>query len=205
MSLIATTRIPSARSATTRTRGATLLGAAVLSMLAACGDSTVAPGGELELVSRVTLTLTPVGGGTPLTTFIDDPDGNGPQAPSAQVGTLSLLRGVTYTGSVAFENRLRTPIEDITAEVRAEANEHRVFFTASSNGVTVTTTDVDPQNRPLGTLFSQAVSGSATVGAGTLRVVLCHYDNVPKLASFTSCTAETDIDLTFGFNVANPA
>jgi hypothetical protein len=176
------------------------LGSAVLVSLTACGESTTAPGGESEVISRVTLTLTPAAGGTTLTTYIDDADGNGPTAPSAQVAVPALTRGVTYTGTVKFENRLANPVEDITEEVEEEANEHRVFFTVTGTGVTVTTTDVDGQNRPLGLRFSKVVAGTAA--AGTTRVVLCHYDDAPKVASATSCTGETDIDVSFAFTIA---
>jgi hypothetical protein len=179
--------------------GATALAAALL--LAACGDSSTAPGGENELITRVTLTLTPAAGGTPLTAYIDDADGNGPQSPSAQVGALALRAGTTYTGTVKFENRLASPIEDITEEVEEEANEHRVYYTVAGglagSGLTITTTDRDPQGRPLGVTFS-AVAGSGAAGqSGTLRVVLCHYDDRPKVASSTSCQGETDIDVLF--------
>ena len=168
--------------------------------LTGCGDSSTAPGGESEVISRVTLTLTPSTGGTALTTYIDDGDGKGPQAPSAQVGVPALVKGVTYAGTVKFENRLKSPTEDLTAEVQAEANEHRVFYTVTGNGVTVTTTDVDGQNRPLGLRFNAAVGSTATAGA--LRVVLCHYDGVVKTAAATSCTSETDVDLSFTYTIA---
>lgn len=176
------------------------LGSALLFTLAACGDSATAPGGESEVISRVTLTLTPTTGAA-LTAYVDDPDGNGPQSPAAQVGTLALARGVTYTGTVKFENRLVNPPEDITTEVQAESNEHRVFYTVTGTGVTVTTTDTDTQGRPLGVRFTKAVAQSAT--GGTMRVVLCHYDDSTKSAAATTCTGDTDIDLTFAFTIAN--
>jgi hypothetical protein len=179
----------------------TLLVGAALVLLAGCGESSTEPGGESELISRVTITLTPPGGGAPITSFIDDPDGNGPRAPSAQSGALVLARNTTYTGTVRFENRLENPPEDITAEVQAEANEHRVFYTVSGSGVTVTTTDTDGQGRPLGLRFTTAVG--ATPAPGTMQVVLCHYDNVAKPAQATSCTAETDINVSFAYTVQN--
>src|SRR5690606_33537528 len=100
--------------------------ALLLLSAAACGESSTAPGGEQELISRVTLTFTPAGGGSAIVAYIDDPDGAGPQPPSAQVGDLSFTSGVTYTGQVQFLNRLVTPAEDITAEVVEESDEHRV-------------------------------------------------------------------------------
>lgn len=177
------------------------LGTGLLLALGACGESSTAPGGENEVISRVTLTLTPSTGGTALVTYIDDPDGNGPNAPTAQVAVPALARGVTYTGTVRFENRLSNPVEDITEEVREEANEHRVFYTVTGSGVTITTTDVDGQNRPLGLRFTKAVAATGAT-AGTTRVVLCHYDDTPKPTTATACTTETDIDVTFNYTIA---
>jgi len=183
-------------------RGVVLAGAGALVLaVSACGESSTAPGGDSEVISRVTLTLTPPAGGAVLSSFIDDSDGNGPTAPSAQVGTLALVRGITYSGTVKFENRLKTPAEDITTEVLAEANEHRVFYTVTNAGVTITTTDVDGQNRPLGIRFSKVVTPAAS-GIGTVRVLLCHYGSTGKLATATSCTGDTDISLTFNFTIA---
>ena len=178
-----------------------MLGSGALVLVAsACGDSSTAPGGESETISRVTLTLTPPAGAA-LTTYIDDGDGSGPTAPAAQVGVPALVKGVTYSGVVKFENRLSSPVEDITEEVKSESNEHRVFYTVTGNGVTVTTTDVDTQNRPLGVRFNTAVTGTAS-GNGTMRVVLCHYDGAAKVATATTCTGETDIDVTFNYTIA---
>jgi hypothetical protein len=176
---------------------------AVVTLLAgvsACGDSTTEPGGEEEVISRVTLRLTSAGGAVQ-TAYIDDADGNGPTAPSAQVGTLTLAKGASYTGSVVFENRLVTPAEDITTEVRAEANQHRVFYTVTANGVTLTTTDLDGQSRPLGLAFTKAAAASAATGAGTVQVQLCHYASITKPASESSCTGDTDIQVTFAIAV----
>jgi hypothetical protein len=176
--------------------------AAALLGVAACGESSTAPGGEQEVISRVTLTLSPVGFTAPVqTVFIDDPDGAGPQSPSAQVGTLSLVRGSSYTGIVKFENRLVNPPEDITEEVEEESNEHRVIYTVTGAGLVISTTDVDEQGRPLGIRFNAAAG--TTAGNGAVRVVLCHYGESPKPATATSCTVDTDIDVAFNFSIIN--
>ncbi len=180
------------------TAGTLALGA--LLSVSACGDSTTAPGGEQEIISRVTLSLTPTGGGAPIITYIDDPDGAGPLAPTPQVGALTLTAGATYTGRVLFENRLENPPENITDEVEAEADEHRVFYTVTGPGVSITTTDVDSQGRPLGITFS---ANASAAGAGNIRIVLCHYADNPKPAAATTCAFDTDIDVTFNYTVTN--
>jgi hypothetical protein len=171
--------------------------------LAACGDST-GPGSEQEVISRVSLVVTPSGGGTAQTIYIDDADGLGPGAPSAQVGTLNLVQGATYTGTVLFENRLESPPENITEEVEEEDDEHMVIYTVSGTGVTLATTDVDGSGRQLGVNYTITVGGGAATGARTLRVVLCHYDPTPKPATATTCGGDTDIDVTFNATVTTP-
>ena len=169
--------------------------------LAACGDST-GPGQEQEVISRVSLIVTPVGGGTAQTIYIDDADGLGPGAPSAQVGTLSLVQGRTYTGTVLFENRLVTPPENITEEVEEEDDEHMVIYTVGGGaGVAVVTTDTDRDGRQLGVNFRITADATAATGARTLRVVLCHYDSAPKPTTATACSGDTDIDVTFNATV----
>jgi hypothetical protein len=170
-------------------------------VLGACkGDSVTAPGGESEVISRVTVTLTPATGAA-VTAYIEDADGGGAGAPSAQVGALNLVRGTTYTGSVRFENRLVTPVVNITDEVVAEANEHRVYYTVSEGGVTLTTTDRDPAGRPLGVNFTLAVAPGAPVGQRIMRLVLCHYGDVAKPATSTRCDNDIDIDVSFALNL----
>ena len=177
--------------------------ALVALVASACGDSATAPGGESEVISRVTLSVTPQAGGTAQVVFIDDPDGNGPTAPSAQNGTLTLVSGTTYTGTVKFENRLKSPAEDITLEVEEEAEEHQVYYVISGTATTVTVTDTDGASRPLGLTYT--ITPGATAGPGTVRVVLCHYGDVAKPASGAACVGDTDIDLTFNFTVTAPA
>ena len=175
--------------------------AALTLLLASCkGDSITDPAGETEVISRVTLTLTPTTG-APITAYIDDPDGNGPTAPSAQVGTLSLPAGSSWTGAIKFENRTVSPVADITSEVQTEASAHRVFYTVAGTGVLVSSTDLDPAGKPLGLRFTAAAASSASAGARTLRVVLCHYDTQVKPAAETSCSVETDIDVSFALTV----
>lgn len=175
--------------------------AALLLTASACGDSSTGPGGEQELITRVTLTVTPALGGTEQVIYIDDPDGLGPTPPSAQVGDLTLLSGALYTGTVMFENRLSVPPEDITEEVAAESDEHGVIYTVAGTAAQFIINDTDNSGRPLG--ITTSVEGGSVAGDGTVRVVLCHYDAVVKPASATTCTGDTDIDVTFSFSVVD--
>lgn len=83
-------------------------------------------GEETEVISRVVLTFTPDGGGTPVVAQFDDPDGDGGM--SGVSDPITLAAGTTYTLGIEFFNGLETPAEDITAEVRAEAEEHLILI-----------------------------------------------------------------------------
>jgi len=173
--------------------------------LSACGDDPTAPvANEQELITEVTLSLTPVGGGPTITTTIADPDGPGPGAPNPQTATITLTPGETYDGSVAFWDRSDpADPENITLEVEEEADEHRVFYLISGmTGVSVpdASLDVDGLGVPLGLSFQVVVDPDAT-GAGTIRVILSHFDDQPK-GDGSQQSDETDVDVTFDASVS---
>lgn len=180
--------------------------ASVLTFAVACGDDPAAPddGNEQEVITDVTITLTPVGGGAAITATIADPDGEGPLPPTAQTGPINLTAGTTYDGSIGFFDRSDpNAVEDITAEVRAEADEHRVFYILSGfSGVAVpdASLDTDSSGAPVGVTFQVVVDATAS-GTGTIRVVLSHYDETPKGDGSTQSN-ETDADVSFSASVS---
>ena len=152
--------------------------------------------GEEELITRIVLTLT--GGGNTVTATANDPDGDGVDI---QTETLTLTSGVTYTGTIdLFNDTADEPGEmDIGAEVSEERDEHQLFYTyeATQGGadrVEVTVTDQDSNGLPVGLTFQVTVTGG-DAAAGTLNVVLSHYDDQPK--DGTTRSDETDVDVTF--------
>jgi hypothetical protein len=188
-------------------RNAHAAAAMVALALAACGDddNTGPDPGETELITRVTIALTPAAGGATQTAVINDPDGNGPTAPSAPSLTFALAPGATYNGAIALENASDpSNIVDITEEVEAEKEAHRFFYTpAGLTGVTIpdASLDQDANNAPVGLTFQVVVEpGAATGQNGTIRVVLSHYDVEPKGDGSTP-SDETDVDVTFAASV----
>ena len=181
--------------------------------LAAC-DSTD-PGdedsaGEQEVISNVTLTMTPRGGGESVTAeAVFNSAGE-----QERIETIALEAGQAYNGSIDLRNRFADGEEaDITAEVRAEAAEHQFFYVLTGlSGSTFTVTDqetdyaadaADPGEMRDGVLVGLAfdvVAGAA--GSGELQVVLGHYDERPKKAGESiGDTAERDIDIAFPVEV----
>jgi len=180
--------------------------AALISLIgvAACDDDPTAPeGNDQELITAVEVTLTPVAGGAALVSTITDPDGLGPLPPEAQDTPLALEAGATYTGTVRFLDASDPDdVEDITLEVQEEDDEHRVFYTVTGlTGVEVplASLDLDGNGAPLGLSF-QVVTGATSGGAGSLRVLLSHFDDEPK-GDGLAPSDETDADVSFTLTV----
>ena len=183
---------------------------AALALLAACSDNPAAPiegAGDPENISRVTITLAPVGTGTTVASVVVDPDGTTlPQAPRAPQGTLALVKGKTYNGSVALLNDLDpNNVVDITAEVRKESDFHRFFYSLSCAGVTVPTSslDLDSQTpgQPVGINFQVVVdANAASTTSCTLHVELHHFESAK--GDGLGSTFDTDLSLDFPVTVS---
>ena len=177
--------------------------------LAAC-DSTD-PGdegeaGEQEVISNVTLTMTPSGGGAAVTAeAVFNSAGE-----QESIETIALEAGQTYDGAIDLRNRFADGEEaDLTAEVRAEAAEHQFFYALTgASGVSLTVTDQETdyaadaadsdelrEGVPVGLTFD-VVAGAA--GNGQLQVVLGHYDErLKEVDESLDDTPERDIDIAF--------
>ena len=81
---------------------------------------------EEEVITTLSLTLMPNGGGSDIVFRFQDLDGDGGNSPILTGGTLAA--NTTYTGFVTLQNELESPAEDITVEVAAEAEDHQFFL-----------------------------------------------------------------------------
>ena len=156
--------------------------------------------GEEELITTLAVTLTPSGGGTPITVRFQDLDGEGGNPPV--VDKLAVTKGTDYNGSVQVLNETESPPENITEEVGEEAEAHQFFFETLGGFSTATVEYADKESdyatnsgvdHPVGIKFTLSVPGTAE--NGELRVILSHYDEGPKDGETQS--DETDIDVTF--------
>jgi hypothetical protein len=182
-----------------------LLVAAAFSLIAVIGckeDNPAEPEPEnpQELITKVTLTLTPAGGAAVTVTF-SDPDGDGGNAPT--IGTLTLKAGTTYNGTIELLDETKSPADTITTEIEEESDVHQFFYTPEGGivgRVTVVITDKDANNLPVGLEYTVTVTAGAAAN-GTLNVVLSHYDASPKDGITPS--DESDIDIDFPVNITN--
>lgn len=209
---------------TTLCRSAALFAVTAVGFTAiACDDPATPPAGagDPENISRITITLTPVGGGTAVSSFILDPDGTTlPQPPQAPSATLTLAKGVTYDGTIVLRNDIDpNNVINITTEVTNEANFHRFFYTITANattprdaiglptfdgsrGITVVNLNTDTQTptaQPFGTTFRVVVAAGAASGATTLNVQLHHFEAAKGDGLGT--TFDTDLDVSFPVSV----
>lgn len=163
-------------------------------------NSIPPPVNEEEVITTMTLTFTPVGGGTVVELKTQDLDGDGPDAPVVTISG-SFQSDTTYNGTVEFLNELEDPAEDITEEVAEESLEHQVFFTVTGGLGTMTYNDTDADGNPIGLDISFQTVSTGTPINGSITVTLRHESN--KNASgvsdgdITNAGGETDIEETF--------
>lgn len=168
-----------------------LLVATVL-LISGCDDDPE-PVNEEEVITTLTLTLTPNGGGTPVTLRFYDEDGDGSIQPQKTVSG-PLAANKTYAGVITLLNETETPAGNITEEVKEEADDHLFCFTITNANLTVNATDKDNNNLPVG-IETSWVTGAA--GAGTVKVVLRHQPG----AKTGNCPGAGDTDIEVDFDV----
>ena len=155
---------------------------------------------EEEVITTLNLTLTPVGGGTPVEFKFKDLDGDGGNPPVISVGKLDT--NTQYTGSIALFNELESPADTITLEVEEEADEHQFFFESTANGLTVAYDDADDNGKPLGIATTITTQGAST---GTLTITLRHEPIKDaagvSMGDITNAGGETDIEVTFDVGI----
>jgi hypothetical protein len=163
----------------------------------ACGDDDpTGPTNPNEVITTITLTMTPAGGGTPITATWDDPDGDGGNAPS--IDPITLQNGTNYTTAVTIFNKLANPTQEVTPEIFAERDEHQLFYTgtavkgpATSNTDTIIEqvhTDQDTNGFPIG--LSTTIN-TVKVGTGVMTVTLRHMPLVNGNTVKTATLADT--------------
>ena len=155
---------------------------------------------EEELITTVTYTLVPNGGGSTVVFNFSDPDGDGGEAPVITGGSLEANK--SYAGSLVLLNESESPAEDITEEIKEEDAEHQFFFTSTKADVSVSYADQDGDGNPLG-LSSILTTQSA--GSGNLTIILRHEPDKNaagvSAGDITNAGGETDIEVTFPFDV----
>lgn len=183
-------------------------------VLASCDDDDPEKEDVPELITKATLTFTPVGSaGAVVTATATDPDGEGVNDLTVD-GPINLAAGTTYVLTLELINELADPNDEeynITEEVEEEGDEHMFFFAwtgdvfadPTGNGNIdnradeVNYEDEDENGLPLGLTTRWTTSAASS---GTFRVVLKHQPDL-KTTTSDANTGETDLDVTFVISV----
>lgn len=154
-----------------------------------------------EVITTMTVVLTPESGGDIVTLESRDLDGDGPNAPVITGGTLAAK--TTYSGVITLLNETESPAEDITLEVAEEADEHQFFYNATGLNSTFSYAgENDSDGNPVGIKFTLS-SGDAA--SGNITITLKHEPNKSgsnvNTGDITNAGGETDIEATFPISV----
>jgi hypothetical protein len=154
---------------------------------------------EEELITTVKVTLT--NGSNSIVLQSKDLDGDGPNAPVVTV-VGNLIANTTYVGSIQFLNESVNPADNITEEILAEDEDHQIFYQLSSGLGTITYTDNDSNNKPVGLGFTYQTNA---VGTGNLVVTLRHLPSksAPGVASgnISNAGGSTDAEVTLPITI----
>ncbi|MEP7197770.1 MAG: type 1 periplasmic binding fold superfamily protein [Saprospiraceae bacterium] len=170
------------------------------SLIQACQQDPL-PVNESELITTLTYTLTsPIADSVVLT--FEDLDGDGGKNPVLKV-TGPLQANTTYSGKLILLNQSVVPMDTISNEIIAEANDHQFFFLASNPlGIIFQYDDADSNGRPIGVKTKLQTS---TVGLGKLKIILRHMPDKNALhvvsGDITNASGETDIEVEFDLEV----
>jgi hypothetical protein len=175
---------------------------ALIFTITSCSDDDPIAVNEEEVITTLTATLIPVGGGTTITLQTRDLDGDGPNPPVITVSG-SLAANTTYNASLELLDETESPAENKNEEITEESDEHQFFYQVTNNLATFAYSDFDDDSNPLGLSFT--VTTGATTGTGTLTITLRHEPN--KSASgvsdgnISNAGGETDIQAIFSIEV----
>ncbi len=148
---------------------------------------------EEEVITTVDLTFTDSLTSSSSTFSFNDPDGDGADDPT--IDTIKLSVGKVYTVSAEFKDASDPDdVEDITAEIKTEDDEHLVCFDQTNiNGLTIRRTDTDGTYE-VGLDSRWQTTMNATSNQGVLRLTLRHQPG----SKDGSCTAgDTDVEIDF--------
>ncbi|MBU6325952.1 MAG: hypothetical protein KJS92_10730 [Bacteroidetes bacterium] len=162
--------------------------AASLFSLASCKDDHNHDEGEV--ITTVQLLLSDSATGAPFGDFrFEDQDGPGGNNPS-RLDTIYLDSGKVTDVSLRFADVSSGTSKDITAEIRAEGDEHIVCFKPAGVQLGVTATDTDGKY-PIG-LETRWKAGAK--GSGSITVVLKHQ---PGSKNGSCDPGDTDVEVVF--------
>jgi hypothetical protein len=171
--------------------------AAVMLVITACKKDATRPPAEEEHDAINSVTLIFRQGGTVVSRFVaEDPDGDGGNEPT-RLDTIKLAPNQAYTMEIEIRNITNSGSTDITESIEEEAADHELYFLPVGLALTITKTDLDENNLPIG-LRSEWQTSSQ--GTGHVTVLLKHKPGI-KAAGDLHTKGATDLELAFPVKV----
>ena len=166
-----------------------------LIIISSCKKDTIDPNEE-ELITTFKVEFTEKVTRAKQSFEFKDLDGEGGNAPS-KFEEIILAAGKSYECELYLLNESVMPVDNITLEIEAEADDHQFYFTPSIAGLLVTDLNKDTKGLPLG-IESIWTTGSAATG--TINISLKHKPGT-KAANDPITKGDTDISLDFKVRV----
>ena len=160
-------------------------------LVSSCKKDPVNPN-DGELITTVKVEFIESVSGAKQSFEFRDLDGEGGNAPS-KFDEISLSANKTYKCEVYLLNESVTPVDDITLEIEAEADDHQFYFTPSFPALTISNLNKDSKNLPLGT---EATWGTGAASTGTVNITLKHKPGT-KAAGDPISKGDTDVSIDF--------
>jgi len=144
---------------------------------------------EQELITTVVLNITSDGAANQTVRWNMDTN---------QTPTISLQANQQYQVSVSFlDESDPADTEDITEEVKEEADEHQVFYEFSGVSISYTSGQGDVSDSANNPLYVNSIWTASSAGTGTARVYLIHEPTTKTSTSRGGFGGETDVEVDF--------
>ena len=92
-------------------------------------------------------------------------------------------------------------IEDITEEVKEEADEHQIFYQFSQLNISLEQSSSDTLDSNQNPLFVNSLWNTSEAGSGTVRVYLIHEPVTKSSSTRDGFAGETDVTVDFPINI----
>lgn len=165
----------------------------LFALISACKDEVLPenpPQNETELITTMQLVMKDSATGLTSTFTFKDPDGEGGQGPTV-FDTIHLVSGKVYQCELLLLDESKSITDTISNEVKAEGNDHLVFYDVVGPKLSISITDFDSKQLPLGL---KSRWHSTQTGQGLVTVQLKHQ---PGQKDGSRTPGETDAMVTY--------
>ena len=158
-------------------------------LIISCSKEDPEPINEEELITTVQLTFKTPGITDQIVRWREGSDNS---------DIISLAANTQYEVEIIFLDESDPgDIEDITEEVKEEADEHQIFYQFSQLNISLEQSSSDTLDSNQNPLFVNSLWNTSEVGTGTVRVYLIHEPVTKSSSTRDGFAGETDVTVDF--------